>query len=287
MKKNVISVLKTLCEDEKTRVFIQNYNKETATTTEGISYIPTAMAEVVGITTNSERFNVSVKAILPVLYEGEVKKVWRNYTIIRDGALNVKSIWAKPNGYYEDLKNAGVIKNEIDGIIEIDLTSLPLIDTTIADRTNPVTLGAKIMRDVDISATLKVIKAQIKEFKANTEESNTDSEFLTESRVSYDKEKVSVHCIAYDVPDYKGSNIEIKCSTLMEAENLKKALTDEQNKIRFEIRTATWALENGNGFEWATPLEKLARGNKMAQTMPITVNGTNFTLRRLVYDKAV
>ena len=287
MKKNVISVLRTLCEDEKTKVFIQNYKKESATTTtDEISYIPTAMAEVMSVVTNNERYNVSVKAILPILVDGEMKKVWRNYTVIRDGALNIKTIWAKPNGYYDDFKNAGIIKNEIDGLIELDLTSLPLIDNTIADRANPVTLGVKIMRDVDISATLKALKAQIKEFKANTEEED-NSEFYKEQRVSYDKEKVSVHCIAYDVPDYKGSNIEIKCSTLTEAENLKKALTDEQNKIRFEIRTAVWALESNNGFEWATELEKLSRGNKMAQIMPINVNGTNLTLRRLVYDKMV
>lgn len=56
---------------------------------------------------------------------------WRNYTVIRDGKLNLKKLSVKvERETFDKLKEAGVISGEYSEVVEIDLTQFPLTNIT-------------------------------------------------------------------------------------------------------------------------------------------------------------
>jgi len=287
---NVVNVLRTLVEDENCEVYIPyDYNKESKYCTDpDVEFIPNANCEVIDMVSNQERFNYSITYVIPVIVKGENKKVFRNYTVIRDGKLNVESIWASVNGYYDTLKNAGCIKAEENGKVEIDLTSIPLISVCWAQPTN-FKFTELIKREAEISEELKCIRKIIKD---NNFSQNIESDFYYESKTTADtdRDKICVHCVVYDIPEFKFKANENNYPHDNSIFAIKKSLDRELKEIRFKIRTIVWAVENSakrGSYEW-TELADLPRSkDKKFQTAKTLCEGKEVTLRRVEYNKAV
>lgn len=91
---------------------------------------------------------------------------YRNYSIIKDGTLNVNKLPVKL-GYNsrQFALELGVVENPNpdDGVYVLNLTKLPLINRALAKQTSGVTLAQQALEELRLECVLKVLKPRMKD----------------------------------------------------------------------------------------------------------------------------
>lgn len=317
---NAINILRSLIEDDNCICYIPlSYAAEKKTTTDSkIHFNPIEAGKTIAATSiqsNQERFNFSVTGEVDVYVEYdnedgtirlEPKKIFRTYTIIRDGELTIDYIVAKlSEDTFNDLRNAGILyyngikvpenHNYVpEFLYKIVLKDIPLISLAWAQ---PDNIGLYEYLDMEnkLSNTLKEVNSLFKKFKEEGQVVPTsfeDSIYYNEGY--YGEEKIGnkklVECVVYEV---KNENEIIKeyieaCTNITEASKIKKEINKKLKNIRFINRCVTWAIElskNKGNYDWSE-LEKLPRTKeKYAQYCTVKGWGRTYELKRMIYNK--
>lgn len=318
--KNVINILRSLIEDENNICYIPlSYSAEKKTTTDSkIHFNPIEAGKTIMVTdiqSNKERFNFSVTGEVDVYVEFEnedgsvrlePKKIFRTYTIIRDGKLTIDYIVAKlSEDTFNDLRNAGILyyngvpvpENHAyiaDFLYKVVLTDMPILSLAWAQPDN-VGLYEYLDYENKLSTTMTEVNKIIKEFKeagqtlpAFPEDSIYYNEpYLGETRTT---DKILCECVVYSVADEKEVIQEYidKCTNLIEATKVKKEINKILKNVRFISRCVTYAIElseKKGSYNWSE-LEKIPRTkDKYAQTCQVPGLGRMYELKRMVYKK--
>lgn len=318
--KNVINILRSLIEDENCICYIPlNYSAEKKTTVDSkIHFNPIEAGKTIMITTiqsNQERFNFSVTGEVDVYVEYEnndgsirleSKKIFRTYTIIRDGKLTIDYIIAKlSEETFNNLRRAGILyyngvavpenhEYVADFLYKVVLTDMPLISLAWAQPDN-VGLYEYLDNENKLSNTLKEVNKLIKKFKEDGQTINAfpedsvyyNEQYLGESR---NGEKMLCECVVYSVANEKEIIQEYidKCINLNESIKVQKEINKLLKNVRFIARCVTYAVElskNKGNYNWSE-LEKVPRSKeKYAQTCQVPGYGRMYELKRTIYKK--
>lgn len=142
------------------------------------------------LTWNQSRLNLSVLAKIPghVELSGDYEKygfnkkfpthVYRNYTLVRDGALNVSNLpLSCSDATLEKLQDLGVVGKPYDSgdastdIYVADLKAIPIMNRSIAKNyTSATKLCRQVWKETELKAKLKVLRSvrdSLSEYKAD------------------------------------------------------------------------------------------------------------------------
>ena len=329
---NVLNILRALIEDKNSTIYISSeYQNGSTWTNSGdprVHFLPSDCGkkiQVVGIQSNEERFNFSLNGIVDVLVEypredGTVemkdKKVFRTYTIIRDGELTMKSISATlSEDSFNKLREVGILyyngvkvpmnhDYKSNYVYRIDLSAVPIISVNWAQ---PAQIGLYdlLVEENETKRWISIIKKFISENKISTKDDNVESEFYSESIQSSStksKDLKEVECIQYTIKyDFPQSltddNIKNTVEILytvsddsQEIPNMLKNLQRTLKDIRFKKRCIVYAIEstkNKGNYDWSEAYRVPRSKNKIRQDADIEVNGQKMILQRTVYTKEV
>lgn len=318
--KNVVNILRVLLEDKDTILYIPyNYiaSKLDRSSDPRVHFPPKESGrpmQVKAITGNQERFNFSVTCLADVKVEYETddgktelvdKKVWRTYSIIKDGKLHVETMAAKlSKSAYLDLLDTGILMlgdKVIDGnyayddsaVYTLNFKDIPLVSSNWS-RPNALGFHKMLRESQRVAESLKQAKKVLKECKDARESSSTDSDIYTESIQSYGTTKGEVvNCVTYTIienpgyvaPKYTGSGFD-------KAQADVKALTSELETLRFKCACIKWSIESAtthrrNPYEWSDFYQKRAGTSKSYQDAIVDIDGVSYRLERCVYNKTV
>ena len=92
--------------------------------------------------------------------------VWRNYTLVKDGFLNVKELpISTSKETMNKLQTLGLISEGGSSVYMVDFTKIPIINRVIADgKTSATELCKKVWEETELEAGLKVYKHFLKKF---------------------------------------------------------------------------------------------------------------------------
>ena len=317
---NVINILRSLIEDENCICYIQlSYSAEKKTTTDSrIHFNPVEAGKTImatSIQSNQERFNISITGEVDVYVEFEnedgtvrlePKKIFRTYTIIRDGKLTIDYIVAKlSEDTFNDLRNAGVLyyngvkvaPNHLyvsEFLYKVQLNELPVISYAWAQ---PIQIGLYENMDMEnkLSNTLKEVNKIIKKFKEEGQIIPTfpeDSMYYNEPYLGEERkgDKVLCECIVYEI---KNENEVIqeyidKCVNIIEATKVKKELNKKLKNIRFINRCVVFAIESSKtkgNYNWSEMVKIPRTKEKYCQTTTVPGLGKMYELKRINYKK--
>lgn len=321
---NVINVLRSIVEDKESIAYVPyDYKKESSRYSRDsrVHFLPLESGcpmKIVDITSNKERFNFNILGMLDVMVEfqdfnGDIelkqKKIWRQYSVIRDGHLNIDYILAKlSEETFRDLREARILwyngvqvplnhKHNKDFIYKVSLKDIPLISLNWAQ---PVNIGLynMILDEEMYGRYIKEIKKILKDRsdynKYNAEE--IDSEFYQEDNI-YLKEdkkdnKVEVKCVTYSIDKEKNISFDCKFED-MDTPALENALKDFKSFKKnsgFGSRCVIWAIEMSKkkgSYNWSDVYQKKSGSSKSYQDTYINVNGEKVKLTRCEYTKMV
>ena len=325
---NVLNILRSLVEDRDSIVYIpQDYKRGSASSgyDSKVHALPSEAGKpihVIGLSSNQERFNFSVLGLVDIMVEedsvdGEVslvpKKVFRQYTIVRDGNLTMEYIVAKLSAKsFTVLRDAGILyyngvgvpknhKHNPDFIYKIKLEGLPVVSCNWA---RPVVLGLYELMNTDneVTQTLKVVKELISDYKEEGQFLPTVSSDVYQEKPDVPSkstgEEYEANCVTYEFDDDDGNFVlptkEFLRSTYPDIrvlEAYRKSLAELQTNTRFNSRCIIMAIENSKkkgGYDWSEP-EKVPRSkNKMRQKCTFVIpDGSVRTLIRTQYTKKV
>ena len=93
--------------------------------------------------------------------------IFRNYTVIRDGLLNIEQLpVVATQSVIDKLKLNGVpMRQESDGTTIIDLRSMPIINAKMVKSVNAQSLADAIHENMSLKASVKVFKGFLEEVK--------------------------------------------------------------------------------------------------------------------------
>lgn len=118
---------------------------------------------------NSNRANVSIQMSIPVILSVPNKsgngrfemdaKIFRNYTVIRDGVLNISKlpISVTDGTFRGKLKRMGLIEKQDGNICVVDLTKLPIINRYLATSVTSVDLASKELKLMEYRYIVKYL----------------------------------------------------------------------------------------------------------------------------------
>lgn len=317
---NVLNILRSIIEDENCICYIPlSYSAEKKTTTDPkIHFNPIEAGKTIvatSIQSNQERFNISITGEVDVYVEFEnedgtirlePKKIFRTYTIIRDGKLTIDYIIAKlSEDTFNDLRNAGVLYyNGVevannhqyipDFLYKIKLIDIPIISYAWAQ---PMQIGLyeNLNMENKLSNTLKEVNKLIKKFKEEGQIVPTfpeDSIYYSEPYISDERngEKILCECIVYEV---KNENEVIqeyvdKCINIVEATKVKKEINKKLKNIRFVNRCVVYAIESSKtkgNYDWSEMFKIPRSKEKYCQTTMVPGLGKMYELKRINYKK--
>lgn len=318
---NVLNILRSLIEDGNCECYIPfEYSREKKTSKDPrIHFMPIESGTKIKVTTiqsHKERFNFSITGEVDVYveYEGKdntiellPKKIFRTYTIIRDGKLTIDYIIAKlSEETFNELRNANVLyyngievsknhKYVSEFLYKVKLTDIPLISYAWA-QPQQIGLYANLNEENELSNTLTEVNKIIKQFQADGQAVTSDFEdsiyynesYLGETR---DGDKIECKCITYEVKNEKNINqeyIDIANKDLASAIRVKKTITKLLKELRFVDRCVVMAIENSGTkgcFKWSEP--KITGRTIMTESKTTEVAGLGrmYELTRKSYKK--
>lgn len=318
---NVLNILRTLIEDENCECYIPfKYSTEKKTSKDPrIHFMPIESGKKIKVTTiqsNKERFNFSITGEVDVYveYEGDngtiellPKKIFRTYTIIRDGKLTIDYIIAKlSEDTFNELRHAGVLyyngvevfenhKYIPEFLYKIKLTDIPLVSYSWA-QPQQIGLYANLYEENELSNTLTEVNKIIKMHQSNgqvipSEDENSiyyNEPYLGEERNGC---KVKCECVTYEVKNEKNVNqeyIDIANKDIASAVKIKKMINKSLRDLRFIDRCIVMAIElsstKGN-FNWS---ESKVTGRSILtenRTTEVPGLGRMYELTRKSYEK--
>ena len=315
--KNVINILRSLIEDKNCTCYIPlTYTSERKTILDPkVHFQPIEAGKtiiVTGVQSNQERFNFSITGNVDVYVEYEhedgsvelvPKKIFRTYTIIRDGQLTINYLIAKlsENAFIE-LRNAGILyyngmkvmENHSyvpDFLYKVDLTNMRIISYAWAQ---PMQIGLynNMEEENKLSNTLKEVNKLIKKYK----EEGQDVPIVPEDNIYYNEpylgeerkgEKVECSCVVYTLKNDKSVISEYidNATDLVAAIRIKKEINKKLKNIRFLNRCVIWAIEESKtkgGYNWSE-LKPVPRSKDKFYQITILENGVE--LKRTIYTK--
>ena len=243
---SVVNILRNLVESNIAEVYIpDNYVGESKYTTDSRVHFIDAPVRVYDLVGNQERFNVSLKADVPVIVDTDNgqrrKKVFRNYTVVRDGVLNLTDINVRflERDFFESYKSVNLVDGEyeLNKLYTIHLADVPVVSCDWA-KPNQYGLVDMLKEDAQLSETLKVIRKEVKVLKESYVESFTESDYYT---------KCTTGIIAISVPSnayYVRLQCEITALPIAQAGQYKKSFLNEElpNKPTLD----KFSEQNGN-----------------------------------------
>lgn len=318
---NVLNILRTLIEDENCECYIPfKYSTEKKTSKDPrIHFMPIESGKKIKVTTiqsNKERFNFSITGEVDVYveYEGDngtvellPKKIFRTYTIIRDGKLTIDYIIAKlSEDTFNELRHASVLyyngvevfenhKYIPEFLYKIKLTDIPLVSYSWA-QPQQIGLYANLYEENELSNTLTEVNKIIKMHQSNgqvipSEDENSiyyNEPYLGEERNGC---KVKCECVTYEVKNEKNVNqeyIDIANKDIASAVKIKKMINKSLRDLRFIDRCIVMAIElsstKGN-FNWSEP--KVTGRSILTENRTTEVPGLGrmYELTRKSYEK--
>lgn len=320
--KNVINILRSIIEDEDCTCYIPlSYSAEKKTTTDPkIHFNPIEAGKAIvatSIQSNKERFNFSINGEVDVYVENEdenngvisliPKKIFRTYTVIRDGKLTIDYIIARlSEETFYDLRRAGILyyngakvaDNHVyapNFLYKIVLTDMPLISYAWA-QPQQIGLYENLDEENKLANTLKEVKAIIKRFTdagVALPVFPEDSIYYNEKYFGEDRvgEKVLCECITYEVKNENeviDEYIERASLNILEASKVKKEINRKLREIRFINRCIEMAIENSStkgNFEWSEPKTSGRTIIKTTQICNVAGIGRMYELKRVSYSK--
>ena len=258
----VFDVLGKLMDDEDSTFYpyhdgfvYHKVSKPTATNDDYAKFIPeeNAACAMDDLVWHKNRLNLSVRAIINGsinlrdkdgvtagdvgLAENFPVFVYRNYTFIKDGIINVKKFYVSSSmetkKFFEE---KGIVIDDgddfdCDGIYGIDLSGLPAINRALANgNTSATNLCTSIKRDMEINGELKALKNYLKEEFDSA--SSFDSPLVTEKQKAFleangvDVDKGGVYSPKVDSVDstdmYLAKKFDIKIKGLSSIPAVKK-----------------------------------------------------------------
>lgn len=286
---NVLNIIRTLVEDEKCECYIPfEYSKEKKTSTDPrIHFMPVESGKKINIKTiqsNKERFNFSITGEVDVYveYEGDngsidlvPKKIFRTYTIIRDGKLTIDYVIAKlSEETFNELRNANVLyyngvevpkeHNYVSEFLyKVKLTNIPLVSYAWA-QPQQIGLYANLDEENILSNTLTEVNRIIKAFQSEGKvivNDNENSIYYNEPWLGEERNgnKIECDCVTYEVKNENETNqeyIDIAMKGIDSAVRVKKTINKLLKDLRFIDRCIIMAIElsstKGN-FNWSEP----------------------------------
>ncbi len=317
---NVINIIRSLIEDPNCICYIPlSYAAEKKITNDPrIHFNPVEAGKTItatAIQSNQERFNISITGEVDVYVEFEnedgsirlePKKIFRTYTIIRDGKLTIDYIIAKlSEDTFNDLRRAGVLYyNGVpvadnhtyvsDFLYKVKLNEIPVISYAWAQ---PMQIGLyeNMNTENKLSNTLKEVNKIIKKFKEDGQIVPTfpeDSIYYNEPYLGEERKgnKVLCECIVYEI---KNENEVIqeyidKCTDIIKATKVKKEINKKLKNIRFINRCVVFAIESSKtkgNYEWSEMVKIPRTKEKYCQTTTVTGLGKMYELKRINYKK--
>lgn len=317
--KNVINILRVLVEDRNSTVYIPyNYiaEKKDRSKDPRVKFPAKESGrpmQVVDIQGHKERFNFSVSCLVDVKVqypenpgpEDEItfqdKKIWRTYSIVRDGELVVDTIVAKLSEQsYNDLRDSGNIlsigdtivtpnmKYDPEMIYNIKLAGLPIVSYNWA-RPDALGFADMLYEQQRLSSKMTQIKKYLKENNIKT--TTFDNNIYTESIQDYSNTSSgkTVECVTYTVlnrPGYVEPKYETSSLEDYEATNTK--LKD----LSFRCACIKWAIETAKSnrrspYEWSDVYQKKSGSSKYYQETVVKIEGQDHLLERCVFSKTV
>ena len=327
---NVLNILRCLIEDDNSTVYIP-YDYKSGTPNRKVDpkvhYLPYEAGrpvKITGIQSNKERFNFSLTGIIDVAVEVEkddgtvdiqMKKVFRQYNVIRDGKLVIDHLVSKLSEQsFMDLRDSGILYYNgfqvlpnhgynPEFLYKIVLKDVPIVSLNWA---RPVNLGLYeyMIEEINLSNRLSSIRRIIKKYK---EEGQTipgyGAEFYNENNSEdhddEDREKISVPCVVYEfkninndpkIYEVKDENTQKFYPDLDTAEYARKELNARLINVRFLIRCIVMAIEMSakqGSYEWSEMALVKRSKDKYEQICDVDVDGKVMTLRRLTYNKVI
>jgi hypothetical protein len=198
---------------------------------------------------NDTKLNLSVRVKVPGTIElrdgcekrGFAKQyptyVWRNYSLVKDGFLNVKKLPVRVcNDTLAQLETKGLKfkKSEpFDGTVVLDLTSVPIINRGIATgKTSATELCKKTWREIQLEARQKAIGWQISQIETS-EKSFAPRQTLSGDQITFLEEHGIVKDGSFDPPSdraaatdyYMAKEFEVKVSGFARLPKMADVLT--------------------------------------------------------------
>lgn len=286
---NVLNILRSLIEDESCECYIPaKYSTEKKTSKDPrIHFMPVESGKKIKVTkiqSNKERFNFSITGEVDVYveYEGNngtiellPKKIFRTYTIIRDGKLTIDYIIAKlSEETFNELRNANVLyyngvevakehKYVSEFLYKIKLTEIPLVSYAWA-QPQQIGLYANLNEENELSNTLSEVNKIIKKHQSEGQVITNDFEdsiYYNEPYLGeeHNGDKIECDCISYEVKNEKNINQEYLDKANIDINNatkIKKLINKQLTDLRFIDRCIVFAIElsstKGN-FNWSEP----------------------------------
>lgn len=228
-------------------------------------------------------------------------KIWRTYSIVRDGQLVVDKVVAKLSEQsYNELRDAGGILFLGDVAVTesflydptvvytINLEGLPIVSYNWA-RPNALGFHEMLREGARLSTKMTQMKKYLAEnaTPSSAEDSNIYTEFITDySSSSSGKE---VECVTYTVvenPGYKAPKYTSFTTEEYKADNT--TLKD----ISFKCACIKWAIESAishrrSPYQWSDVYQKKTGSSKYYQEAVIEIDGVSHLLQRCIFKKKV
>lgn len=311
---NVINILRILVEDSECTAYIPySYlaEKEGRGRDPRVHFPPKSSGrpmQIIDIQSHLERFNFSVNCLIDVKVEhtnddGIVylkdMKVWRTYTVIRDGELELPEIAVKlsSEAYKDLLQIKGLLYlgdkeltesfvYDSSAIYTLRLTGLPLLSSNWA-RPNVLSFHKMLRDSARLSEQVKQCKKLLKE---SLHEEPADSNIYTET-IDYHGSSAgkTVECVSYEIKENPGySAPKLSQVTKDEYKQLNNTLKD----YRFRCACIKWAMESAethrkSAYAWSDLYQKKRGSTKYYQDCVVDIDGVSYLLQRSVYTKNV
>lgn len=317
--KNVINILRVLVEDKNSTVYVPfNYAAERGDRSKDPRvHFPAKESgrpmQIMDIQGHKERFNFSVSCLVDVKVEYPVsadpdapmelrdKKIWRTYSIVRDGELVVEAVVAKlSESAYNELRDAGDILflNDVlvtesllydsSAVYTIKLSGLPIVSSNWA-RPNALNFHKMLRESARLSSKLTVIKKYLKENNVPTSEESSDIYTETVADYSSSNSSKTVECVTYTISERPGYTAPKYSS--FSAEDYKTTNTQLKD-MAFKCACIKWAIESAishrrSPYEWSEAYQKMAGSSRYYQEAIVEIDGVSHLLERCVYEKKV
>ena len=310
--KNVINILRVLVEDKDSTVYVPlNYLAEKGGKGKDPRVIFPAIEsgrpmEIKTIIGHKDRFNFSVQCLVDVkvIYDNEDgshemrdKRVWRNYSIIRDGELVIDKLMAKlSENSYRDLVTANLLslgdisitdsfKYDNTALYTINLEGLPLLSSNWA---RPNVLGFhKMLRDCErASNQLTQIKKLLTESATVKDDSIYSEEIQSYESSKYGKE---VECVSYSIVENPGYKLPKFDGNADEAFSIVKSSIAD---MKFKCCCIKWAIESAmshrrSPYDWSELYQKKSGSSRYYQETLVDIDGEKYRLERCEFKTQI
>lgn len=254
----VLNILRTIIEDPNNVVFIgkNGYKRSGELTSDPrVIHPPMRSLKVLGYTSDSERFNFSIRCLKDVKVLSEIgegppvdKKIWRTYNVVLDGNLWLPELEAVlTETSFIALQDAGVINpKEVYSrtkVYVIDLRGVKMVSPVWA---NPSTLGlvSLLREEAELEAEQSALNLRRVATMPVLVAKDTDIHIEKAHKVEdISVETYTAPCVEIRLMKYKYKKYDCSRMTYEEADTRVKKVRQRLTVVRYLIRAIAFAME--------------------------------------------